>query len=150
WVCRRLQSLPHRSENAMTELQEAPTASRRQAWRLILLGLLLPGMLNAGSSGTAAAQSPAADAATWEIQPPVEWVIPPEGDSAGRSEAERLVQIALVQHPALAAAEAEIEREAGQRYQSTRKPNPSVGYVASEMGNEGRAGQQGLYLSQEW
>ncbi len=134
----------------MAELRKATNTSRRPTWRWILSGLVLPGMLNVGSSGTAAAQAPAADVAAWEIQPPVEWVIPAEVDAVGQSEAKRLVQLALAQHPALAAAEAEIGRESGQRYQSTRKPNPSVGYVASEMGNEGRAGQQGLYLSQEW
>ncbi|MCP4511200.1 MAG: TolC family protein, partial [Fuerstiella sp.] len=33
-------------------------------------------------------------------------------------------------------------------YQATRKPNPTVGYLASEVGNEGQAGQQGVFLSQ--
>lgn len=128
----------------MGYLSETPPS---HAWGLILSGLLLPGMLQAGSAGVARAQAPTADVATLEIQPPVEWVIP---TAARRSEADRLVELALAQHPALAAAEAEIRREAGQRFQSTRKPNPMVGYVGSEIGNEGRSGQQGLYLSQEW
>ncbi len=121
-------------------------APRSRDWRWVLAGLLLPGMLQAGSAGMARAQAPAADM-VWQIEPPVEWVVP---EAQPHSEADRLVELALAQHPALAAAEAEIGREAGQRFQSTRKPNPSAGYVASEVGNEGRGGQQGLYLSQEW
>lgn len=126
---------------------ELATTPRSCAWRLILSGLLLPGVLPGSFAGVALAQAPAGDVAMLEIEPPVEWVVPA---AAGRSEAERLVELALAQHPALAAAEAEIGREAGERFQATRKPNPMVGYVGSEIGNEGRSGQQGLYLSQEW
>ena len=35
-------------------------------------------------------------------------------------------------------------------YQVTRRPNPVVGYSASEVGNEGQAGQQGVFLSQNF
>lgn len=126
---------------------DASVIPRARVRRLIFSGLLLPGMLSAVSGDWAIAQPPTADAATLEIKPPVEWVLP---DAAHRSEVDRLVELALAQHPALAAAEAEIGREAGQRFQSTRKPNPMIGYVGSEIGNEGRGGQQGLYLSQEW
>ena len=44
---------------------------------------------------------------------------------------------------------ADVDRARGLRWQVTRKPNPFVGYSASEVGNEGRAGQQGVYFSQE-
>lgn len=66
------------------------------------------------------------------------------------SQLERLIEFTLMQHPDLAGARAEINREAGLRFQSTRKPNPWVGYSASEVGNDGFGGQQGFYVAQEW
>jgi len=36
------------------------------------------------------------------------------------------------------------------RFQVSRYPNPTVGYVGTEIGNEGRAGQQGLYVNQQF
>jgi cobalt-zinc-cadmium efflux system outer membrane protein len=65
-------------------------------------------------------------------------------------QASRLVQMALHQHPQLIDAACEIRRESGIQIQATRRPNPSAGYTASEVGNEGRSGQQGLYVSQQW
>lgn len=62
----------------------------------------------------------------------------------------RLVQIAYSQHPQLLEAASEIRREAGLRLQATRRPNPSAGYSASEVGNEGRGGQQGVFVGQQW
>jgi outer membrane protein, heavy metal efflux system len=64
--------------------------------------------------------------------------------------AERVVEYVLRQHPELTASQAEINRQAGLRFQSTRRPNPVFGYAASEIGNSGNAGQQGLFLSQEF
>lgn len=61
-----------------------------------------------------------------------------------------LLALAFAQHPELSAADAGVQREAGDRHQSTRWPNPVVGYMATEIGQEGRAGQQGVYWSQEW
>ncbi len=58
--------------------------------------------------------------------------------------------VALAQHPEMTRGQAGIDQADGLRFQATRRPNPGFGYVASEVGNEGRAGQQGLYLSQEW
>lgn len=66
------------------------------------------------------------------------------------SELERMVAFAISQHPELSWAAADVSREVGLRIQSTRKPNPWVGYAGTEIGNEGRAGQQGIYVSQEW
>lgn len=65
-------------------------------------------------------------------------------------ELERLVAVALSQHPEAYGAAQDVNREAGLRYQSTRKPNPWIGYLGSEIGNDGRGGQQGMYVSQEW
>ena len=38
----------------------------------------------------------------------------------------------------------------GRRLQACRRPNPTVGYVASEIGNDGKAGQQGVFVEQEF
>lgn len=77
---------------------------------------------------------------------------PPRDDTDGpvRRNVDMLVEWAIAAHPELRASAAEIGREAGLRLQATRKPNPVLGYSASEVGNEGRGGQQGLYVSQEW
>lgn len=58
------------------------------------------------------------------------------------------VAAALQNHPYLQASEAAIQRQQHLVYQATRKPNPTVGYIASEVGNDGEAGQQGVFLSQ--
>lgn len=58
------------------------------------------------------------------------------------------VGLAISQHPQMRAAQAKIDRERGEVFQAGRKPNPVIGYSAAEVGQEGRAGQQGLYLSQ--
>lgn len=61
-----------------------------------------------------------------------------------------ILDLAFSTHPELTRAMAVIDRESGNRYQATRWPNPVVGYVGSEVGQEGRAGQQGIFWSQEW
>ncbi|MBX3418540.1 MAG: TolC family protein [Pirellulaceae bacterium] len=63
---------------------------------------------------------------------------------------EGLLEIAYSQHPEIMRSSAGIEQAEGNRFQATRRPNPEFGYSGSEIGNEGRAGQQGIYLSQEW
>lgn len=65
-------------------------------------------------------------------------------------QADVLTELALRRHPEMQDAASGITREDGLRFQSTRLPNPSIGYSASEVGNEGRAGQQGLFVSQQW
>ena len=65
----------------------------------------------------------------------------------GRS-IEQLIELALQHNPTIQQTIAEVSRARGTRWHVTRKPNPVVGYQASEVGNEGRAGQQGAYVSQ--
>ena len=55
---------------------------------------------------------------------------------------------ALATDPRLQAAQAAVARQRHLVYQATRRQNPSVGYAASEIGQEGQAGQQGVYLAQ--
>lgn len=73
------------------------------------------------------------------------YAVPQESGNVGR-----LVRYALSQHPTLAEADAEILRQSGLRNQASRPPNPVFGYAASEIGGNGTAGQQGIFLSQEW
>lgn len=53
-------------------------------------------------------------------------------------------------HPALAEAAARVRAARANTLQVGLPPNPSVGYLGSEIGNDGRAGQQGLYAEQQF
>jgi cobalt-zinc-cadmium efflux system outer membrane protein len=61
-----------------------------------------------------------------------------------------LEEIALANNPTLARGAARVQAARGQWVQAGLPPNPVVGYLGSEMGNEGRAGQQGAYVGQEF
>ncbi len=61
-----------------------------------------------------------------------------------------LVQQALDNSPSVQQALADVQKARGLRFQSTRSPNPVAGYMASEVGNDGRAGQQGVFWSQNF
>jgi cobalt-zinc-cadmium efflux system outer membrane protein len=72
----------------------------------------------------------------------------PPGKSASLSLVE-LEQMATTNNPAIAQAETRVAALRGRMVQVGLSPNPSIGYVASEIGDEGHAGQQGGYVSQE-
>lgn len=75
----------------------------------------------------------------------------PAGESrpaAGLTLAE-LEQMAERCNPTLAQAAARVQAARGQCLQVGLYPNPVVGYLGSEIGNEGRAGQQGGFIGQE-
>jgi cobalt-zinc-cadmium efflux system outer membrane protein len=57
-------------------------------------------------------------------------------------------QLALARHPQVLEALAALEAARGRWLQAGLKPNPSAGYSASEIGNDGQAGQQGAYVGQ--
>ncbi len=57
--------------------------------------------------------------------------------------------LALANSPALGKAAAAVGAARGRWLQAGLPPNPVAGYLATEIGNEGRAGQQGAYLGQE-
>lgn len=57
-------------------------------------------------------------------------------------------QTALASNPAVAEAAANLEAAKWRCYQARLRNNPSAGYTASEVGNEGQAGQQGFYVQQ--
>lgn len=60
-----------------------------------------------------------------------------------------LESIAMQRNPTLARAEARINAARGEWLQVGLRPNPRVGYDGGEIGNEGRAGMQGAFVSQE-
>jgi cobalt-zinc-cadmium efflux system outer membrane protein len=61
-----------------------------------------------------------------------------------------LESIALRNNPTLIQAAAHVQAAQGRWIQAGLSPNPVVGYQATEIGNNGRAGQQGAFLSQEF
>lgn len=60
-----------------------------------------------------------------------------------------LEAIALAENPSLVQAAARVEAARGDWVQAGLLPNPVAGYSASEVGNEGRGGQQGGFVGQE-
>ena len=75
---------------------------------------------------------------------------PPVSDASGPALAlAELEAIAHANNPTLLQAAARMEAVRGEYVQAGLYPNPVVGYKANEIGNEGRAGQQGAFISQE-
>jgi cobalt-zinc-cadmium efflux system outer membrane protein len=60
-----------------------------------------------------------------------------------------LEQIAMANNPTLAQAAMRVRALQGKQIQAGLYPNPVIGYIGDEMGNEGTAGQQGGFLRQE-
>lgn len=58
--------------------------------------------------------------------------------------------MALAQNPALAERAAHVQALRGNFVQVGLPPNPTAGYTASEIGDDGKAGQQGAYVGQEF
>jgi cobalt-zinc-cadmium efflux system outer membrane protein len=58
--------------------------------------------------------------------------------------------LALTYNPTLAQAAAQVRAARGEQYQVGLAPNPTLGYVGAEMGNDGQAGQQGFMLGQDF
>lgn len=61
---------------------------------------------------------------------------------------DQLEQMALQRHPTLAVAGRRIEALQGAYLQAGLYPNPMIGYQGDEIGDEGRAGQQGIMVAQ--
>ena len=114
-------------------------------------------------AGNAPAQSPgdvetaSQQVAEAPLAPPTEYVArrlpevlqPPAVEAPALSLAE-VEGLALSSNPTLAEAAAHVRAARGEQLQVGLPPNPTYGYVASEVGNEGRAGQQGLIVGQEF
>jgi len=71
----------------------------------------------------------------------------PAAEGLSVAEAESL---AVGASPSLASIEARVRAARWQALQNGLKPNPTAGYVANEIGADGRAGQQGAYVSQRF
>jgi cobalt-zinc-cadmium efflux system outer membrane protein len=78
------------------------------------------------------------------LLPPVEQ--PADENGLTLTDAE---QIAAANHPAVREAEAEVRAARGRWLQVGLPPNPEVGYSGEEIGDEGSAGKQGGFVSQE-
>ena len=74
----------------------------------------------------------------------------PLSGSDGKLSLAQLEQMATANNPAIAQAEARVAALRGRYVQVGLPPNPTLGYLASEIGDEGRAGQQGGYVGQEF
>jgi outer membrane protein, heavy metal efflux system len=61
---------------------------------------------------------------------------------------ELLSRWAEMRNPTLRQAALAIQAARGRRYQAGLYPNPTLGYVGSEIGNEGQGGQQGGFIGQ--
>jgi cobalt-zinc-cadmium efflux system outer membrane protein len=88
----------------------------------------------------------------WNLQDLTEMMGPPQLDYAapgGPLTLDELEQIALASNPTLEQARMAVRAAQGRHVQSGLYPNPVIGYVGDEMGDEGRAGFQGGRLSQE-
>jgi len=76
--------------------------------------------------------------------------IPPQGEKAlAALTLESLEAMALANSPAMGEVSARIQSARGQFVQAGLPPNPTAGYVGSEIGNDGHAGQQGAFIGQE-
>lgn len=76
---------------------------------------------------------------------------PPVDDSPEEGlRIEALEQMALMNNPSVGQAAARVRALRGKFVQVGLPPNPSVGYVASEVGNEGLGGQQGAFAGQDF
>lgn len=61
-----------------------------------------------------------------------------------------LLQMAMESNPTLAEANAVVYKAEGIKTQVGLRPNPVIGYSGNEIGNDGRAGQQGAFFSQTY
>ncbi len=125
--------------------------------RTDLAGESLPNWGPRGSSGRAAwiAIGIWLGALIWGLrfasgQPPHDHLLEQHQLDRTASGLPQLVSWAIDHHPAIRAAQANLQRERGLRFQNTRAPNPALGYIGSEIGNEGAGGQQGVYISRQW
>lgn len=76
--------------------------------------------------------------------------LPPVDADADGLTLSRVENLALANNPTLVQANARVLAAQGRRVQAGLYPNPEVGYAASEIGDDGRAGQQGAFVAQEF
>ncbi len=79
---------------------------------------------------------------------PAEPVVAPAAQPLGELNLEGLVELALSNNPTLQQYSARIEVQRGHWVQAGLYPNPNVGYNGTQIGDSGKAGQQGMYFEQ--
>ncbi len=86
------------------------------------------------------------------LLPPKPIPLPPvdEAIDSSRLTLTEVEELAIANHPALRVAEGRLQAARGNWLQVGLPPNPHLGYLGSEIGNSGRAGQQGGFVSQEY
>ena len=85
-----------------------------------------------------ARQQPVPTTAEPLLQPPIDGeLLPPVATPNAAVTLQELEQMALTSNPAVAQADARIRALRGRWVQAGLPPNPSAGYMASEIGNEG-------------
>ncbi|HVT26475.1 MAG TPA: TolC family protein [Lacipirellulaceae bacterium] len=102
---------------------------------------------------TEPAQQPPASASTAPSAQNAVEALPPGASGPTKATPSKLADfeaIALASNPALARANARVRAAQGKWVQVGLAPNPTAGYAASEIGDEGRAGQQGAVIGQEF
>ena len=84
---------------------------------------------------------------------PAEPVPLPPVDGASHAEIMTLAEaeaLALASHPAMREVGGQVRAARGEWLQVGLRPNPEIGYLGDEIGNNGRAGFQGGFVSQEF
>jgi cobalt-zinc-cadmium efflux system outer membrane protein len=76
--------------------------------------------------------------------------LPPPAPDAPKMTLAQLQGLALANNPTLEQARALTWRAYGGYVQAGLYPNPTLGYMGSEIGNSGTAGQQGAFIEQEF
>jgi cobalt-zinc-cadmium efflux system outer membrane protein len=76
--------------------------------------------------------------------------LPPPGVTGTPVSLDELEQLALANNPTLVVASANVRAARGRQIQGGLRPNPTIGYMAQDIGEEDTAGQHGGFVSQEF
>jgi len=117
--------------------------------QLILAGVIVAAALACAAEAEEPLDVPLQSPAEYVAQRPPEALPPVAGEPVALTLAE-IEGLALSFNPTLAEAAARVRAARGEQFQVGLPPNPTVGYLGSEIGNEGRAGQQGVVVGQEF
>ncbi len=98
--------------------------------------------------------TPPAHAANYQQHVSVETIPTPLPEAVNAGEAgltsDQMVAIALANNPTVRQAGAALEAAQGNWVQVGLYPNPGIGYLGNQIGDQGTAGQQGAYFEQEF
>ncbi len=123
---------PAEASSAANAADEKSTITQVDFEESVLPELVQPPSVAESLEGTVGSDSP---------QP-----LPP----AGGLNLDALEQMALANSPAISQSAARVRALRGKWVQVGLAPNPTVGYVAGEIGNDGAAGQQGGFVGQNF